>query len=96
MKLLFVVSHPESGPVFCAITSACERLGQSWACFFTDDGVRVLGDARARELACRAQPATVCGHSWDRFMDGTTCPVAVGSQTELSAMLSKAEKVISL
>ena len=44
MKILFVISHPESTQALIGLTNACSRRNQSFFCFFTGDGVKLLHD----------------------------------------------------
>ncbi|HKK14178.1 MAG TPA: hypothetical protein VKA14_05905 [Gammaproteobacteria bacterium] len=96
MDLMFVVTTAESVRYLAPLTAACERRGLHWSCFFTNDGVKVLGDEQVRSLMKRASGAAVCGDSWDRYMGAADCPVERGSQTEHSAMLGRARRVVSL
>lgn len=95
MDLMYVISSPGAAEVLVPLLSACRRRGASWGCFFTDDGVQALDDARVRDLMSCAQRAVACELSWERFQHGRECPVELGSQTNNSAMMSEARHVIS-
>ncbi len=94
--LMFLVSRPDSGPTLAALMRACRRRGVSWACFFTNTGVRTLLDrAVVEQLGC-ASRAMACEYSWQRHMNHAQCPVELGSQTNNSALAAEAAKIISL
>ena len=96
MDLMFVISNPEAGTYLGPLLAACERRGLHWSCFFTNDGVRAVMHDKVRSLLPRAAQAAVCGDSWKRFMGDADCPIEVGSQTEHSALVAEAEKIVSL
>ena len=96
MNLLFVVAHGESGVYLRGLSDACRRNGVEYSVFFTGDGVRNLSGPDTVERALGASEAVVCEHSWSRSMQGGTCPLALGSQTDHSRMLGCADRVVSL
>ncbi len=96
MNVLFVVAHPTAGDAFVGLSGACGRAGVAYRCFFTGDGVRVLEQAHAVNAARNAQRAVVCEHSWARHFPAAVPPVEQGSQTDHSAMIGEAMKVVSL
>lgn len=96
MDLMFVVSTPEAAKYLAPLAAACERRGLHWACFFTHDGVRVAADERVKALLPRAAAAVACAESWRRFMGEAACPVELGSQTEHSALVAEAARIVSL
>lgn len=91
-----VVSTRGSASVLAPLLGACCRRGIDWGCFFTNDGVKVLADAAVLEHLSVATRAVVCDASWTRYMAGRDCPVELGSQTDHSAMLGEARRVVSL
>ncbi|MDA8363821.1 MAG: hypothetical protein M0Z84_08415 [Gammaproteobacteria bacterium] len=94
--LMFLVSRPDAGPTLAALMRACRRRGVSWACFFTNAGVRVLLDRGVvGQLGC-ASRAVACEYSWERHMGHSQCPVELGSQTGNSALAAETAKIISL
>ena len=96
MDLLFIVSTPDAPRVLLPLAAACKRRGARWGCFFTNDGVESLRDEQVvRAMSC-ADTAVACEHSWERFMGEAACPVNLGSQTNNSALVGEARKVISL
>lgn len=96
LDLLIIVSTPESGRVLRPLAGACQRRGLSWSCFFTNDGVRVLEDpAMVHAIRC-ADELIACEQSWARFEGEVRCPVSLGSQTNNSALVSRAAKIIGL
>lgn len=96
MHVLFIVSTPDAGRLLAPLTAACRRRGTSWSCFFTSDGVRVLADDLSHDAVRHADQAVACEHSWERYQGDARCPVTLGSQTNNSAMVSEANKVIGL
>ncbi len=95
MNLLFHVTTAASGSFLKPLALAARRANASFAAFFTHEGVMTLKDADL--LAALADSrAVVCEESWHRFCPGLDCPVENGSQTINSALMSEAEKVISL
>ena len=96
MNLLFVVAHGESGAYLRGLTAACRRNGVEFSVFFTGDGVRSLSAPDTVERARHASEAVVCEHSWSQLMKVGTCPLALGSQTDHSRMLGRADRVVSL
>ena len=96
LDLLLIISTPDSARVLLPLAGACQRRGLRWSCFFTNDGVRVLEDpAMVHSIRC-ADDLIACEHSWARFEGGTPCPVTLGSQTNNSALVGRAAKVIGL
>ena len=43
-----------------------------------------------------AAKAAACEVSWERYMGDQSCPVEIGSQTNNSAMVGDADKIVSL
>ncbi len=96
LDLLLIISTPDSGRVLLPLAGACQRKGLRWSCFFTNDGVRILENpAMVHAIRC-ADDLIACEHSWARFEGETPCPITLGSQTNNSALVSRAEKVIGL
>jgi hypothetical protein len=96
LDLLLIISTPDSGRVLRPLAGACGRRGLRWSCFFTNDGVRVLEDpAIVHAIRCADNPIA-CEHSWARCEGETPCPIALGSQTNNSALVGRAAKVIGL
>jgi len=96
VNLFFVVAHEESGAVLRGLTDACLRNGVAFSVFFTGNGVRNLAAPEAVERAGHASEAVVCEHSWSQMMDDRACPLTLGSQTDHSRMLGRADRVVSL
>ncbi|MBZ0093140.1 MAG: hypothetical protein K8F27_13090 [Sulfuricellaceae bacterium] len=96
MDLLFVVSTGQGADILTSLAQACIRKGAEWGCFFTNDGVHLLADSRVLSLMAAASPALACEHSWQRFMAGKNCPVELGSQTNHSALLATASRVVAI
>ena len=96
MDLLILVSNPGSKPILLPLAQACTRKGINWSVFFTNDGVSMLGDEKLVERLGSTSQAIVCHESWDKFMSEQTCPLELGSQTNNSAMLADAKRVLGL
>jgi hypothetical protein len=96
LELLFEISTEKAADILIPLASACNRKGLSWGCFFTNDGVKSLANRAIVELVAKAAKAVVCKHSWDQFMGDQPCPVELGSQTNNSAMVAEATRVVSL
>ncbi len=96
MDLLLVVSTPLCAPVLVPLAQACRRRGIRWGCFFTHDGVKLLADPALTELMPPADLAVACEYSWHRFMGSQRCPVTLGSQTNHSAMVAGAARVVGI
>ncbi|MCW8835695.1 MAG: hypothetical protein OQJ99_04920 [Rhodospirillales bacterium] len=73
------------------------RAGVEWQCFMTNDGVRLLYDETFVAALDGSGRTVVCKHSWGK-VGGTDedCPVEIGSQTNNSAMMANAVRLISL
>ncbi len=95
-ELLFVVSTDRGAGPLAGLADACRRRGTRWACFFTNDGVKLLADAGVRAATQGAGRAVACEHSWARFMGAARCPVELGSQTDHSALVACAARVVAL
>jgi hypothetical protein len=95
MKILFHVTTAASGALLKPLALATRRANASFAAFFTHEGVMNLKDAGLVAALAGAR-TVVCEESWHRFCPGLDCPVENGSQTINSALMSEAEKVISL
>ncbi|GAB4165396.1 MAG: hypothetical protein Fur0039_01330 [Rhodocyclaceae bacterium] len=96
IDILFHVSTPGAARILLPLAQACARARVGFACFFTHDGVRVLEDAALRAALRAAGRAVACGESWKRFGGAEACPVELGSQTDDSALMGEAARVVSL
>lgn len=96
MEMLFVISTDRGGEILAPLAHACSRKGIAWGCFFTNDGVRLLADSGIQNLLEAANQTIACERSWQRFMAGKNCPVELGSQTNHSALLATAARVITI
>ena len=96
MKILIVVSHPESTEALIGLTSACSRRNQNFLCFFTGDGVKLLESNEVVDAISNAERAVVCEYSWAKHFADKKAPIEEGSQTDHSAMMSTVSKVVSL
>lgn len=96
MTILFVLSHPDATSALSGLSAACRRKGQSYALFFTGDGVSLLRDKKTLTSTSDSERAVVCEYSWNRYFQCENPPIEQGSQTDLSAMIGTADKVVSL
>jgi len=91
-----IVSKAEAGPAVGALGRACARAQISWAAFFTNKGVEVLGDGEVVRALATARRAVACQESWAEWMADAECPVERGSQTSNSELVGVADRVVSL
>jgi hypothetical protein len=96
MKILFVISNPESIQALIGLVDACARRNHPFLCFFTGGGVEILRDSKVINAISKAEQAVVCEFSWRKYFPNKQSPIEEGSQTNHSAMISHAEKVVSL
>ena len=96
MKILIVVSHPESTEALIGLASACSRHNQNYLVFFTGDGVKLLESNEVVDAISDAERAVVCEYSWAKHFANKKAPIEEGSQTDHSAMVSTVSKVVSL
>ncbi len=96
MELLILVTHPDAGPILGPLARACARAGISWGVFFTHDGVGLLRDPGLCRALAPAGRAVACLESWRHCMRDDPCPVELGSQTDASALMGRARRVVSL
>jgi hypothetical protein len=95
MKILFEVTSQNADGILLPLAKACNRAGIEWACFFTGDGVLNLESGAVAEITKTSTTAIACEFSWESLMKGE-CPVSLGSQTDNSEIVGKAERIISL
>lgn len=96
MDLMMVVSAAQSARYVRPLARACARRGIEWGCFFTNDGVTVLEEPDVVAALADAAQVFVCEASWQRYGGERACPMALGSQTQHSAMIADAARVVSL
>ncbi len=97
MNILFEVSSGDAADVLVPLIRACNRNTVTWSCFFTGDGVKNLIRTDVLDLVKKGgTDAMVCEVSWERHMQDQLCPVEMGSQTNNSAMVGDADKIVSL
>ena len=96
MKILFIVSSQNGVKALLGLSKACKRNKQSYICFFTGVGVKLLGDNEVLAVTKDAKKAVVCELSWEKHFSETKPPIEQGSQTDLCAMMGKKNKVISI
>lgn len=95
MNILFHVSTPGGGALLLPLALAAKRANASFAAFFTHQGVLGLKDF-GLVTALSGGRSVVCQESWHRFCPGLECPVENGSQTNNSALMSEADRVVAL
>lgn len=97
MDLLLVISSADAARIAHPLAEACARRKLNWSAFFTGLGVKSLLDEDfADTIAALAHEGVVCAEAWKQHMEGHDCPLDLGSQFHHSAMITRAEKVISL
>ncbi|MCB1759623.1 MAG: hypothetical protein KDI68_07545 [Gammaproteobacteria bacterium] len=96
MDILLLLTHPEAGPIARGLALACQRAGIDWGLFVTNDGVKALADPDTARALAAATPAIVCQDSWNAHMQGGDCPLTLGSQTNNSALVAEAVRIVSL
>jgi hypothetical protein len=96
IDLLIIVSTAQAAGVLVPLAAACRRRGLRWTCFFTNEGVSLLQDAAVIKAIKYAEEPIACEHSWARCAGEAPCPITLGSQTNNSALVGHAGKVISL
>ena len=96
MELLITVTRP------CAdhlepLLRACLRRQCDWQVFLTGDGMQVLQSQTLADLLVQnCERVVACHDSWRAFHDENECPLTVGSQTNHSDMVARAERVVGL
>jgi len=96
VNLLIVISRPTSIAALIGFCGACLRRDQPYDCFVTGEGVRVLRDPEVVSMLRESRHAVVCEYSWSRLYPHDAPPIEEGSQTDHSAMIGKADQVVSL
>lgn len=96
MDVLLHITSPKSAPIASALGRAFNAQGATWACFLTNDGVKVLDDPAFNAARTGAVRSAVCEKSWEIHMAGHDCPVERGSQTLNSSLMAEAVRVVSL
>ncbi|MCL6555716.1 MAG: hypothetical protein K6T56_05060 [Burkholderiales bacterium] len=95
IDILFHVSHQGAGRYLLPLVAAARRRGATVACFFTNDGVLVVADPEIKGALGDVR-AVACEESWRRFRPHEPCPIEAGSQTDNSALMAQAQRVVSL
>ncbi len=96
MDVLLHITTPKAAAIASALGRAFNARGASWACFLTNDGVKVLDDDAFNAARTGAVRSAVCKKSWDLHMQNCDCPVERGSQTVNSELMAEAVRVVSL
>ena len=78
------------------LARACARSGIQWACFLTNDGVKLLEVQSIQQALSAADALIVCKHAWNLHLPGKECPAEFGSQSDNSHLMGRCRKVISL
>ena len=78
------------------LAKACDRSGIQWACFLTNDGVKLLEVQSIQQALSAADALIVCKHAWNLHLPGKECPAEFGSQSDNSHLMGRCRKVISL
>ena len=96
MDLLIHIATPHSRGVLDHLARACVRSGIQWACFLTNDGVKLLEVQSIQKALSAADALIVCKHAWNLHLPGKECPAELGSQFDNSHLIGRYRKVISL
>ena len=65
MDLLIHIATPHSRGVLDHLARACARSGIQWACFLTNDGVKLLEVQSIQKALSAADALIVCKHAWN-------------------------------
>ena len=63
MDVLLHITTPDAAPIATALAKALSTEGASWACFMTNDGVKVMDAPDFVAVLRSATRAAVCEHS---------------------------------
>ena len=96
MDILFEATSEGAAAILLPLTSACDRAGVSWGCFFTDDGVLSRSNKDVVEMVKTAGTSIICENSWEKHMGERECPIKIGSQTNNSEFAGEADEVINI
>ena len=96
MDVLVIVTTRSAGSVLIPLGEALGRRRVCWGAFFTNDGVETLQDEKVVGALASGERAVVCQESWNLHLPGVECPVELGSQTNNSALVAAAERIVSL
>ena len=96
MDLLIHIPTPHSRGVLDHLARACARSGIQWACFLTNDGVKLLEVQSIQKALSAADALIVCKYAWNLDLPGKECPAELGSQFDNSHLIGRYRKVISL
>jgi hypothetical protein len=97
MELLITISNQKCDQLLEPLLQACRRRSCNLEVFLTHEGVQVLNNPSIVKLLQETNtPAVTCHDSWVRHCEHADCPVTLGSQTNHSEMMARAERVISL
>lgn len=96
MDLLVIVTTRSARSVLVPLGEALGRRRVRWGAFFTNDGVENLQDQAVLGALASGERAVVCQESWSHHLPGVECPVELGSQTNNSALVAAAERILSL
>ena len=66
MDVLLIISNPASEQVALGLAAAATRSKVTWGAFFTNDGVKVLGNAEFAATIANAESAIACKRGWSR------------------------------
>ena len=73
MNLLIHIATPHSRGVLDHLARACARSGIKWACFLTNDGVKLLEVQPIQQALSAADALIVCKHAWNLHLPGKEC-----------------------
>lgn len=96
IRLHIIISTSSSAPFAHPLAAACARSGLDFSVFVTGDGVDCLSAAGLAKALNFAGTAVVCRESWIAQMGRADCPLPLGSQTNNSASIANANRVLGL
>ena len=65
MDLQIHIATPHSRGVLDHLAKACVRSGIQWACFLTNDGVKLLEVQSIQKALSAADALIICKHAWN-------------------------------
>jgi len=96
VNLLLIISHKNLELFLNPFLSKLIENEINFQCFFTGSGVLNLEEKKLITLLEKSSSSIVCHQSWQKFFKEKQSPIDEGSQTNLSEMIAKEVKVISL
>jgi len=96
MDLTITVTRRSSLPILLPLLQACNRRGCVWSLFLTGDGATLANQSDLIALSQDASYVHVCQESWNELNPEVDCQMPLGSQTNHSENVARANRVVSL